>query len=135
MPLDAGVDFFDDSKIQNLINAYLNNPPLIVYENVAFPNLPSDRVVGLVTIRANPEITSLRKNIWKYWGGSIFLRDGSISMPKVAKIMRQLGLKSKVKKKYKTTTDSNHKFPVAANIIKRNFKPERINQTWVSDIT
>jgi hypothetical protein len=77
-----GVDFFDDSKIQNLINAYLSNPPLIVYENVAFPNLPSDRVVGLVTIRANPEITSLRKNIWKYWGGSIFLRDGSISMPK-----------------------------------------------------
>jgi len=77
-----GVDFFDDSKIQNLINAYLSNPPLIVYENVAFPNIPSDRVVGLVTIRANPEITSLRKNIWKYWGGSIFLRDGSISMPK-----------------------------------------------------
>jgi hypothetical protein len=77
-----GVDFFDDSKIQNLINAYLTNPPLIVYENVAFPNLPSDKVVGLVTIRANPEITSLRKNIWKYWGGSIFLRDGSISMPK-----------------------------------------------------
>ncbi len=77
-----GVDFFDDSKIQNLINAYLTNPPLIMYENVAFPNLPSDKVVGLVTIRPNDEITSLRKNIWKYWGGSIFLRDGSISMPK-----------------------------------------------------
>jgi hypothetical protein len=77
-----GVDFYDDSKIQNLINAYLSNPPLVIYENVAFPNLPSGRVVGLVTIRANPEITSLRKNIWKYWGGSIFLRDGSISMPK-----------------------------------------------------
>ena len=77
-----GVDFFDDSKIQNLINAYLTNPPLIMYENVAFPNLPSDKVVGLVTIRPNDKITSLRKNIWKYWGGSIFLRDGSISMPK-----------------------------------------------------
>lgn len=77
-----GVDFFDDSKIQNLINAYLTNAPLIIYENVAFPNLPSDKVVGLVTIRPNGKITSLRKNIWKYWGGSIFLRDGSISMPK-----------------------------------------------------
>jgi len=77
-----GVDFFDDSKIQNLINAYLTNPPLVMYENVAFPNLPSDKVVGLVTIRATEEITSLRKNIWKYWGGSIFMRDGSISMPK-----------------------------------------------------
>lgn len=77
-----GVDFFDDSKIQNLINAYLHNPPIISYENVMFPNLPDDRVVGLVTIRPTGEITSLRKNIWKYWGGSIFMRDGSISMPK-----------------------------------------------------
>ncbi len=77
-----GVDFFDDSKIQNLVNAYLSNPPLIMYENVAFPHLPDDKVVGLVTIRPNGKITSLRKNIWKYWGGSIFLRDGSISMPK-----------------------------------------------------
>ncbi len=77
-----GVDFFDDSKIQNLVNAYLTNPPLIAYENVMFPHLPADKVVGLVTIRPTGEITSLRKNIWKYWGGSIFLRDGSISMPK-----------------------------------------------------
>ncbi len=79
-----GVDFFDDSKIkiQNLVNAYLTNAPLIIYENVAFPHLPLDKVVGLVTIRPNGKITSLRKNIWKYWGGSIFLRDGSISMPK-----------------------------------------------------
>jgi hypothetical protein len=77
-----GVDFFDDSKIQNLVNAYLTNAPLIVYENVAFPHLANDKVVGLVTIRPNGKITSLRKNIWKYWGGSIFLRDGSISMPK-----------------------------------------------------
>ncbi|MAZ71652.1 MAG: AAA family ATPase [Flavobacteriaceae bacterium] len=77
-----GVDFFDDSKLQNLINAYLTNAPIISYENVMFPHLPEDKVVGLVTIRPTGEITSLRKNIWKYWGGSIFLRDGSISMPK-----------------------------------------------------
>tara|TARA_R100000935_G_scaffold36196_1_gene57050 strand:- start:170678 stop:171814 length:1137 start_codon:yes stop_codon:yes gene_type:complete len=77
-----GVDFFDDSKLQNLINAYLTNAPIISYENVLFPHLPEDKVVGLVTIRPTGEITSLRKNIWKYWGGSIFLRDGSISMPK-----------------------------------------------------
>ncbi len=79
----VGVDFFDDSKIQNLINAYLNNPPIVQYENIPFPHLPDDKVVGLVTIRANEEITSLRKNIWKYYGGSVFLRDGSMSMPKI----------------------------------------------------
>ena len=79
----VGVDFFDDSKIQNLINAYLTNPPVVQYENIPFPHLPDDKVVGLVTIRPIDKITSLRKNIWKYYGGSVFLRDGSMSMPKV----------------------------------------------------
>ena len=78
-----GVDFFDDSKIQNLINAYLNNPPIVQYENIPFPHLPDDKVVGLVTIRPLDSITALKKNIWKYYGGSVFFRDGSISMPKV----------------------------------------------------
>lgn len=78
-----GVDFFDDSKIQNLINAYLAHPPIVQYENIPFPHLPDNKVVGLVTIRAIDKITSLRKNIWKYYGGSVFFRDGSMSMPKV----------------------------------------------------
>lgn len=79
----VGTDFFDDSKIQNLINAYLTNPPIVQYENIPFPHLPDDKVVGLVTIRSIDKITSLRKNIWKYYGGSVFFRDGSMSMPKV----------------------------------------------------
>lgn len=78
-----GIDFYDDSKLQNLVNAYLANPPLIQYENIAFEHLPADRVVGLVTIRPNKGLTSLRKNIWKYYGGTVFMREGSISMPKV----------------------------------------------------
>ena len=79
-----GVDFFDDSKIQNLVNAYLSNPPLVSYENIPFPHLPDHLVVGLVTIRpTNGKICSLRKNIWKYYGGSVYIREGSISMPKV----------------------------------------------------
>ncbi|MBF4986475.1 ATP-binding protein, partial [Nonlabens mediterrranea] len=77
-----GVDFYDDSKLQNLVNAYLQNPPIIQYENIPFPHLPTGKVVGLVTIRPQYSITSLRKNIWKYYGGAVFFRDGSISMPK-----------------------------------------------------
>jgi hypothetical protein len=79
----VGVDFFDDSKIQNLINAYLDNAPIVQYENIPFPHLSDEKVVGLVTIRPKEEVTSLRKNIWKYYGGSVFFRDGSMSMPKV----------------------------------------------------
>ena len=76
-----GVDFFDDSKIQNLVNAYLENPPLVAYENIPFPHLPEDLVVGLVTIQPNKGRTcSLKKGIWKYPSGSIFFREGSISI-------------------------------------------------------
>lgn len=78
--LIRGVDFFDDSKIQNLINAYLENPPRISYENIPFPHLPEDLVVGLVSIRpTNGSICYLRKNIWKYISGTSFYREGSIS--------------------------------------------------------
>ena len=80
-----GVEFFDDSKIQNLVNAYLDHPPIVSYENIQFPHLPDDKVVGLVSIRPKRDnsICSLRKNIWKYWGGTVFMREGSISKPKV----------------------------------------------------
>ena len=57
----VGDDFFDDSRIQNLVNAYLENPPQIQYENVPFPNLPKDKVVGLVTIKANDKASSFKK--------------------------------------------------------------------------
>jgi len=77
----VGVDFFDDSKIQNLVNAYLKNPPKIQYENVPFPRLPRHKVVGLVTIYANHQIASLLKNAWKYARETIFYRRGSNSMP------------------------------------------------------
>jgi len=75
-----GVDFFDDSKIQNLVNSYFTNPPLIQYENIRFPSLPRHKVVGLVTIHPTGKITSLKKTIWKYVKGKIFYRRGSNSM-------------------------------------------------------
>ena len=76
-----GVDFFDDSKIQNLVDAYFINPPKITYENVAFPRLSRHKVVGLVTIYPINEVTSLKKTIWKYPRDMVFFRQGSNSMP------------------------------------------------------
>lgn len=58
-----------------------------------------------------------------------------VSRPRVAKLMRKEGLKSKVKKRYKATTDSNHKYSISENHLSRNFKPKSLNETWVSDIT
>jgi putative transposase len=54
---------------------------------------------------------------------------------RVAKIMRKKGLKARIKKKFKATTDSNHDYPVAPNILNRNFTTYEPNKAWVSDIT
>jgi transposase InsO family protein len=54
---------------------------------------------------------------------------------RVARIMRENKIRSKVKRKFKVTTDSKHKLPVAENILARNFSPASENVAWVSDIT
>jgi putative transposase len=53
----------------------------------------------------------------------------------VARLMRKNNIKSRIKKKFKATTDSNHNLPVAENILNREFKAVKMNQKWVSDIT
>ncbi|WP_231634953.1 IS3 family transposase [Pedobacter sp. PACM 27299] len=49
--------------------------------------------------------------------------------------MRKAKLRSIVKKKFKVTTDSSHKFPVPDNVLDRDFKPGISGAVWVSDIT
>jgi transposase InsO family protein len=53
----------------------------------------------------------------------------------VAVLMRELGLKSVLKRKFVVTTDSNHTYPIAKNILDRNFESNSIGKKWVSDIT
>jgi putative transposase len=53
----------------------------------------------------------------------------------VSRLMRKNGIRSKIVKKYKATTNSNHNLPVAENILDRNFKANSRNEKWVSDIT
>lgn len=57
------------------------------------------------------------------------------SRKRVARIMRENGLKARPKKKYKVTTDSRHDFPIAENLVDRNFAVEAVNMCWVSDLT
>ena len=77
----VGDDFFDDSRIQNLVNAYLENPPKIQYENVPFPNLPKDKVIGLVTVKPKSKTSHFKKGIHTIPANSIFIRRGSNTMP------------------------------------------------------
>lgn len=77
----VGDDFFDDSRIQNLVNAFLENPPKIQYENVPFPNLPKDKVVGLVTIKPKKRVSYFKKGIHTILAKQAFIRRGSNSIP------------------------------------------------------
>ncbi|MDB5313791.1 MAG: family transposase [Gemmataceae bacterium] len=46
----------------------------------------------------------------------------------VAKLMREDGIRAKVPKRFIRTTDSNHRLPVAENLLARDFDPEGPNE-------
>ena len=58
-----------------------------------------------------------------------------VSRNRVARLMNQGNLFSRVRKKYKATTNSKHNLPVAANILNREFVADKPKQKLVSDIT
>ena len=57
------------------------------------------------------------------------------SKPLVAKLMRKENLRSIIRKKYKVTTNSKHRYPVVENRLMQNFLVHSQNEVWVSDIT
>jgi hypothetical protein len=60
------------------VNAFLENPPKIWYENVPFSNLPKDKVIGLVTIKNLNQSFLFQK---KHSLPIKFIRIGSNSIP------------------------------------------------------
>lgn len=58
-----------------------------------------------------------------------------VSKKRVARIMKKHGIKSKIKRRFKVTTNSRHKLPVANNLVEMKFNPEKSNSLWTSDIT
>jgi len=54
---------------------------------------------------------------------------------RIERIMSENGIRSRVAKKFKATTNSNHKLPVAENILNRDFSVDKPNEKMVSDIT
>jgi putative transposase len=54
---------------------------------------------------------------------------------RVARLMREAGLKAAVAPKFVVTTDSKHEMPVAENLLNRDFGAAEANTKWASDIT
>ena len=61
--------------------------------------------------------------------------DVKVSRPRVARLMKKAKIRSIVKRKFRVTTDSEHKYPVVENKLNRQFKVGKIATAWVSDIT
>jgi transposase InsO family protein len=53
----------------------------------------------------------------------------------VAVLMKEMGLKSVLRRKYVVTTDSNHSFDISDNRLNRDFSSSKLGEKWVSDIT
>jgi len=57
------------------------------------------------------------------------------SKARVERLMREHGIRARHKRRYRVTTDSKHKLPVAANVLNREFTPAEPNQVFSADIT
>ncbi len=61
--------------------------------------------------------------------------DFAVGRRKTAQLMKEANVWVRYKKKYKATTNSDHKKPVYDNELKQDFDVQRPNQAWVQDIT
>jgi len=57
------------------------------------------------------------------------------SKNRVARLMKENDISSKRKRKFRVTTDSRHSYPVAENLLDRQFEVSEPDRVWVSDIT
>jgi transposase InsO family protein len=92
----------------------------------------------------NEELLVQIKNIFEYslktYGSprikeELQVKGFQVSRPRVARIMKAAGIRARIPRRFVVTTDSKHNYPVAANILNREFVATRPGQVWVSDIT
>lgn len=89
----------------------------------------------------------LRKAIYRIWIASnkcygspriqhqLQAEGYNVSRPRVARLMNKMGIASRIRRKWVKTTNSSHHWPVASNLLDRQFSPQYLNKVWVSDIT
>jgi transposase InsO family protein len=58
-----------------------------------------------------------------------------VGRKRVARLMREKHLAARTRRRFRTTTDSKHSFPIAPNLLERDFTASAPDQAWVTDIT
>ena len=91
-------------------------------------------------VRLELEIRAAHKRTRQTYGPERLQRDLAehgvrVGICRIKRIRKKLGIRCRQKRRFKATTDSGHRLPVADNILGQQFKVWRPNTVWVSDIT
>jgi len=91
-------------------------------------------------MRLEVEIKAAHKRTRQTYGPERLQRDLAehgiqVGICRIKRIRKHLGIRCKQKRKFKVTTDSKHRLPVAENLLGQQFKVYQPNMVWVSDIT
>lgn len=60
------------------------------------------------------------------WGGN---------HKRIERLMRQHQIRAQPRRRFRSTTDSQHRLPVAPNVLQQRFETARANQVWTADLT
>ncbi len=88
-----------------------------------------------VRVREIHEVTKNRYGAPRVQKELAKAHDIHVGRKRVARLMRQEGLRARPRRRFKCTTMSDHDQPVAANLLDRNFEATAPNQKWVGDTT
>jgi transposase InsO family protein len=62
-------------------------------------------------------------------------RGRRVGRKRVARLMRGMGLAARRRRRFRRTTDSRHSFPIAPNLLGRNFTAAAPDRVWLADLT
>src|SRR2546422_587045 len=85
--------------------------------------------LGLIHVESRETYGS--PSIWD----ALVKRGHGVGEHRIARLMRAEGIRAKTVKKWRATTQSHHRLPVAANVLNRQFTVAQPNQVWAGDIT
>jgi transposase InsO family protein len=90
--------------------------------------------------RLEVEIIAAHKRTRQTYGAERLQQDLAehgiqVGICRIKRIRRKLGIRCKQRRKFKATTDSKHKLPIAENILGQQFTVTAPNKVWISDIT
>ena len=88
-------------------------------------------LVSIRALHAESRRTYGSPSIWD----ALVQRGERVGRHRIARLMRAHGIRAKTVKKYRATTHSGHRLPVAGNVLERQFTVTQPNRVWAGDIT